>query len=260
MIHGKYRIIDKLAEGGQGSVYVVHNHSNEQQQILKLYSQPQDFGKLYSSFLFLSKLSHSCILTPLEFISDSPICMIFPFIRTGSLTAYLQRRKKSCSLAKVGSLVAQMANVIDYIHVNGLIHRDIKSDNFLLDLNGRIYLVDFDLMLPEASVWQRKLAAFFPFIRTNRSAGTHHYMAPEHLQGCPPHRSMDIYAFAVTVYSILSSRFPFGHNPADRFFIDRYIPIRQLNKRQNEAFRCALHPQAHQRTAGAVEFYRQLYF
>lgn len=253
--------MDKLAQGGQSSVFIAHDQNSRQQCILKVYTDcGLDEKRLSANFYWLNQLHHSCILRPLELITESPACMVFPFVRTGNLADYLSRQRKRLSLMKLGPFLAQMANVIDYINSGGLVHRDIKPENFLLDANGRIYLADFDLVTPEASFWQRKMAVYLPFFRSMRSSGTHHYMAPEHLRGCPPHRTMDIYALATSVYSMLSGSFPFGPNPADRFFIERYRPVSQLTKSQNGIFRRALHPDAFVRTGSAVEFYRQLLF
>jgi serine/threonine-protein kinase len=261
IIHGKYRVLDKLAQGGQSSVFIAHDQNRRQQCILKVYTDcGLDEKILSANFCWLHKLRHSCILRPLDLITEPPACMVFPFVRTGNLSDYLNRQRKSFSLQKLGPFLAQMANVIDYIHSGGLVHRDIKPENFLLDAKGRIYLADFDLVAQEASLWHRKMAAYLPFLRSARSSGTHHYMAPEHLQGCPPHRSMDIYALATSVYSMLSGNFPFGQNPADRFSIVHYAPISRLTKSQNGVFRRALHPDARFRTASALEFYRQLLF
>src|SRR5690606_33091794 len=93
---------------------------------------------------------------------------------------------------QLGKIAAQIVSAIRYAHRHGTLHRDIKPGNLLIDLQGKVWITDFGLALP-----QEKLLAETP----EPMAGTLRYMAPEQFENRLDERS-DLYAFGATLYEL----------------------------------------------------------
>src|SRR2546427_10320970 len=130
-----------------------------------------------------------------------------PYIEGGTLTSYLRRSLPD--LNKVSAIYQQLLDAVEYAHDEGLIHRDIKSSNVLLEeqRSGEpyIYLADFGLVRTSR---QAELEQAGKPIPLEQVPGTPHYMAPEQTQGIVTTAS-DIYALGVLLYQMLTGELPY---------------------------------------------------
>ena len=124
----------------------------------------------------------------------------------------------------VGNILIDMATALEHVHDSGFMHLDFKPENVMISRNVNVRLVDFDLALPipKGNV---KLA---------KMPGTPNYMAPEQLRKQPIDHRVDIFAFGVTAYELLTGSKPFpGETPEEvlRQQLDMHFmaPPRQLN-------------------------------
>jgi eukaryotic-like serine/threonine-protein kinase len=107
-------------------------------------------------------------------------------------------------------IIRYAATGLQYLHEHGWVHRDIKPDNFLVDAEGNVKLIDFALAQRFAS----GLSRLFPF--RGKVQGTRSYMSPEQIRGKPLDARSDIYSFGCSLYELISGRLPFtGSNPED---------------------------------------------
>jgi serine/threonine protein kinase len=109
-------------------------------------------------------------------------------------------------LVELHAWLEPMASVLDFLHRQGHVHRDVKPDNILFDAFGHVYLSDFGLAKAFAPGVAETTSA--PSTDTGVLVGTRGYMAPELALGGSYDRSSDQYALAVTVYEMISGRRP----------------------------------------------------
>jgi len=124
----------------------------------------------------------------------------------------------------VSQIIIDMAAGLEHMHENGFMHLDFKPENVLVTRNAGVRLVDFDIAQP---ISEKPL-------KLKKNPGTPAYMAPEQLQGQPITHRVDIFAFGVSAYELLTNQKPFpGETPAEilRKQLDRsgFQSPRELN-------------------------------
>ena len=124
----------------------------------------------------------------------------------------------------VAQILIDMASGLEHMHENGYMHLDFKPENVLVTRNGGVRLVDFDLAQP---IDDKPL-------KLSKNPGTPAYMAPEQLRGEAITHRVDIFAFGVAAYELLTNQRPFpGETPAEilKRQMDRsnFFTLRQLN-------------------------------
>jgi eukaryotic-like serine/threonine-protein kinase len=124
----------------------------------------------------------------------------------------------------VAQILIDMAEGLEHVHESGYIHLDFKPENILVSRNGSLRLVDFDLAQPLADA---------P-IKLTKNPGTPAYMAPEQLRGDPIDQRVDIFAFGVAAYELLTNQKPFPSEDIHELLalqLDRsqFVLPRQLN-------------------------------
>lgn len=128
------------------------------------------------------------------------------------------------SWIQIGKIATQIASAIRYAHRSGTLHRDIKPGNLLIDQQGKIWVTDFGLAMPQEKLYVEA---------TGPLSGTLRYMAPEQFHGQGDERS-DLYAFGATLYELCTLK-PLFHAKLKSQLITeieagRFVPPRQVNK------------------------------
>jgi serine/threonine protein kinase len=116
-------------------------------------------------------------------------------------------------------IMGQVGRGLDFAHRNGIVHRDFKPTNVLLDMEGDAYLMDFGI----AKVSEQTIQ----ITRTGKAPGTPAFMAPEMYDGTEPTAAVDIYALGVTLYMMLTLRLPFQATTPRAFMrahLDKPVP------------------------------------
>ena len=119
----------------------------------------------------------------------------------------LYSRHDAVLLENVAQILLDMAGALEHMHDNGYMHLDFKPENVLVTPNGSLRLVDFDLAQPIPEK---------PKKQSGKNPGTPSYMAPEQLQGEPISFPVDIFAFGVTAFELLTNQKAFpGETPGE---------------------------------------------
>jgi eukaryotic-like serine/threonine-protein kinase len=199
-IAGRYRLDELIAEGGFAQVYRAYDKELQRTVAVKV---PKP-SKLESNNAFLAearragRLKHDGIVPVHDVGTDGDtVFIVSEYLEGGSLADRLTQGKINQDDAI--RWVTEIADALEYAHLNGVIHRDIKPANIVIDHHGRAKLTDFGIAQSAS-----KSGSFAP------SLGTLRYMAAEQLQGaCADHRS-DIYSLAVVLYEALTGDVPYS--------------------------------------------------
>jgi eukaryotic-like serine/threonine-protein kinase len=208
---GEFRIVRELGRGGMGVVYEAVQESLGRNVALKVMHQMQIDGRRLERFhreaLAIARLHHTNIV-PIFAVGDDDGLPYFAmqYIRGRGLDAVIEEWKGGSRprdaehrrfVARVGT---QAAEALHYAHDQGILHRDVKPANLLIDEHRSVWITDFGLA---------KLTGQDDLTRTGDVIGTLRYLAPEALRGRTGPEN-DIYSLGLTLYELITLSPPFG--------------------------------------------------
>lgn len=202
---GRYRIDQVLGEGGFGLVFLAFDEQLQRQVAIKVrHPELAADSKTIEAYLIEARtvagLDHPHIVPVYDVgsTSDFPCYVVSKYIDGTDLSKRL--KKSRLSIRDSIDLVATIAEALHYAHKRGLVHRDVKPGNVLLERGGKPYLADFGIALSEREVG-----------RGPRYVGSPPYMSPEQARG-EGHRvdgRSDIFSLGSVLYELLTGRQPF---------------------------------------------------
>ncbi len=205
---GHYALERELGRGGMGVVLLARDLRLDRLVALKTLPQHlADDEVIRERFLrearTAAKLSHPRIV-PIHHAAevDGAAYYVMGYVDGGS-AAQLLKEGGPLPAARAIPILLDVADALAYAHAQGVVHRDIKAENILLDAaTGRAMVTDFGIA---------RLAEAAPMTQTGTVLGTVHYMSPEQVNGEPLDGRSDLYAVGVLAFLLLSGRFPFEH-------------------------------------------------
>ena len=202
---GPYRVESLLGEGGMGRVYraVAPDGEVVALKVVKAQLARDDvFRRRFEREAgAAARVAHPNVVPVIDRGEHEGVpYMAQKFITGGSLEDRI-KQEGSLSLGESLDLCTQVADGLDALHAVGLIHRDVKPGNILLDDGGRAYITDFGLMKDrEASV----------LTRPGQALGSMDYMAPEQIRGEEVTARSDVYALGCVMIECLTGKPPFA--------------------------------------------------
>ncbi len=214
---GNYELVRRIDEGGMGEVYLAHQRTAFEREVAVKIIRADLMHDTMVRQRFLREaevnahLKHEHILPLIEFNEDQGrLFLVTPYIDGGTLAQRLQRGPMT--IAEVHLLFSALVRAVSYIHKRGVVHRDLKPGNVLLDHDENdeqvyVRLIDFGI----ASI-QGTATASPELTQAGRELGTIEYMAPERLNGIAA-PSNDIFSLGVILYQMLTGRLPYQGEP-----------------------------------------------
>src|SRR5438874_5526949 len=198
MDFGDYELLEQIGRGGQGVVFRARQKSLNRTVALKVINLGQWASKTHLRRFRLeaeaaAKLEHPGIV-PIHEVGerDGSCYFSMKFVEGGQLDEVVERT--SIAIRRAVELMAKVARIVHYAHEHGILHRDIKPGNILLDRNGEPHLTDFGLA--------RLVETESTVTRTMEVLGTPSYMAPEQAVGnnARVSRATDVYGLGAGFY------------------------------------------------------------
>lgn len=207
VLSGRYRLEERIGEGGMGTVFIAHDQELDRKVAVKLLAanlmhDPEVLERFEREARLTARLDHPHIVPIYDVGRHQGRPFIVMKLLQGDSLAGRLRAKGGFTTEETVKLMRQLASGLDYIHAQGFIHRDIKAGNIFLSPEGHATILDFGIL--------RAKAASTGITRTGMVMGTPHYMAPEQALGLKDvdHR-VDLYALAVVLFECLTGTLPF---------------------------------------------------
>lgn len=202
---GPYRILEQIGEGGMATVYKAYQPSMDRYVAIKVLppyhaDDPQFIERFTHEARVIAKLEHQNILPVYDFGEEDSISyLVMRYLEGGTLTRLMKYGR--LSLIDIGDLFKQTCAGLDYAHRQGVIHRDVKPANVMIDTEGAVYLTDFGIA---------KVLEGSPHLTaTGTTIGTPTYMAPEQSLAKNVDARSDTYSLGVILYEMVVGKVPY---------------------------------------------------
>jgi serine/threonine-protein kinase len=205
-LRGQYDVLRELGRGGMGIVYLARDVRLDRMVAIKTLPAHLAAGDVVRDRFLreartAARLSHPNIV-PVHRADeiDGHVFFVMGFV-DGPPLSQLVREGGPLTPRTAVAILHDVADALAYAHVNGVVHRDIKAENILIEgESGRAMVTDFGIA---------RLAEAAPLTATGTVLGTVHYMSPEQVAGDAVDARTDLYALGVVAFYALSGRFPF---------------------------------------------------
>lgn len=202
---GQYEIHERISHGGMAAVYRATQTSVQRTVAVKVLppnflEDRTFFDRFMDEVKIIAHLQHPKILPLYDFGRHEEMpYIVMAYLSGGTLENHI--RQGTMPIAEIVDFVDQIADGLDYAHSKGVIHRDFKPSNVLLDGHGNVYLADFGIAKIDETNAQ---------ITGSTIVGTPAFMAPEVFAQSRLTKAVDIYALGVTMFQMLAGRQPYA--------------------------------------------------
>jgi serine/threonine protein kinase/ligand-binding sensor domain-containing protein len=202
---GAYQIVEQIGQGGMATVFKAYQPSMDRYVAIKIlpshFTEDESFvGRFTQEARTLARLEHAHILPVHDYGETEGITyLVMRYVEAGTLKDLA--REGPMELEEASRILGQVGGALDYAHSQGVVHRDMKPSNVLIDQQGNTFLTDFGIAKLVAETAQ--------FTASGAIIGTPAYMSPEQGMGQPADYRCDIYSLGVVLYEMVTGRVPF---------------------------------------------------
>jgi serine/threonine-protein kinase len=244
---GPYRILAELGAGGMGEVFLAHDERLDRRVAIKRI-RPEAGGRTTARERFrrearlAARLSHPAIVQVYDILQENDSdSIVMEYVEGRNLRQMIEHGP--LPVRRALELARELADGLDAAHRQGIVHRDLKTENVLVTPEGRPKIADFGIAKRLANVGDGADGAegndADSLTRDHGVVGTWRAMAPEQARGEEVDARTDLFAFGVLLYEMLTGRSPFtaenGLATLHRVMHARQTPVREINPAVPEA-------------------------
>ena len=210
IISGKYRLLDRIGAGGMGAVYLCEHIVMGRRVALKILPVPHaddaaSLERFHREARAVARLDHPNIVRAHDVDREDKLhFLVLEFVDGCNLHDFV-RKNGTLAPARAANFIRQAALGLEHAHQAGLVHRDMKPGNLLLDRQGTVKLLDMGL----ARFFHEDTGAFIKKFEAGYIIGTADYVAPEQIVDSRVDVRADIYSLGGTLYYLLVGKSPF---------------------------------------------------
>jgi beta-lactam-binding protein with PASTA domain len=204
-LDGRYHIVERIAAGGMGEVFLAHDAVLAREVAIKVLHRSlagdQAFvDRFRREARAAAGLSHPNVVAVYDWGAvDGVYYMVMEYVR-GRATRELLNASGRLEPAQAAEVTRQTLLALEHAHQQGLVHRDIKPENILVTTDGVVKVTDFGLARAYADGRQTQAGSV---------TGTVQYLAPEQIRGEPADPRSDLYSLGIVTYELLTGKLPF---------------------------------------------------
>ena len=229
VLEERYQVLRELGRGGMGIVFQAHDKQLNEQVAIKILSpllstDPEALARLKREVSAARRITHPNVIRIHDIGENKGLHYVsMEYFHGDNLREYI-RHNTPLSLRGAYDIAIQICEAIEAAHAQGVIHRDLKSQNIIIHPNGHIKVIDFGLA--HSSHLQGMTA-------TGLIMGTPEYMSPEQVAGRRVDERTDIYSLGIILYELFTGRVPFQGDTAIAVGFKQLredpVPPKQLN-------------------------------
>lgn len=213
-IGGRYEILEMLGQGGMSAVYKAMDQNLKRVVAVKLIhphlsDDPEFVRRFEEEAKAVAQLRHPNIVQIFDFDHDEDVYyIVFEFVPGETLQERLKRLHKNerrMDVELLLSIAGRLTDALNYAHSRGLVHRDVKPANVMLNVNNEPVLMDFGIV---------KIVGGTQHTATGAVMGTARYMSPEQIRGERVDERTDLYSLGVMLFEMAGGRAPFEADSA----------------------------------------------
>jgi serine/threonine-protein kinase len=210
LLGNRYEILEQLGGGGMAIVYKARDNFLNRLVTIKIlraeYVSDSDFVRRFRrEAQAVARLSHPNIVNIHDVGQENETqYLVMEYVEGDNLKNFI-KNNPNLGQAAIIDIVKQICDALQHAHENGIVHRDVKPQNILIDPNQRVKLTDFGIAFE---------AATGTISNSDTVLGSVHYISPEQAKGETPGAQSDIYSLGVVLYEMLTGQLPFTGDSA----------------------------------------------
>jgi tetratricopeptide (TPR) repeat protein len=210
VIADRYELLKLLGEGGMGSVYKARDRELDRLVALKvirseLAGHPTVLQRFKQELILARKVTHRNVVRIFDLgVADGLRFITMEFVEGRDLSSLLEDRHK-LSPEETVKILRQVCSALEVAHHEGVVHRDLKPQNIMVEGNGRACVMDFGLARSMEATGLTQVGAIM---------GTPAYMSPEQAKGMPADERSDLFSLGIIAYQMLTGKVPFKADTA----------------------------------------------
>jgi serine/threonine protein kinase/beta-lactam-binding protein with PASTA domain len=209
-ISGRYKILEMIGGGGMANVYLAHDMILDRDVAVKMlrldFANDEEFIRRFRrEAQSATSLAHPNIVSIYDVgEEDDMYYIVLEYVEGQTLKQYIQQNSP-VKVETAIEIMRQLTSAISHAHQNHIIHRDIKPQNILIDMDGNVKITDFGIAMAMSAT---------SITQTNSVLGSVHYLSPEQARGGMANRKSDIYSLGIVMFELLTGRLPFSGESA----------------------------------------------